>query len=50
MQEIDEIVQETRASSTVPAGGVLPVVIVYRQKSRKRSRLRIPLSPLDLFR
>ena len=49
MREVDEIVQEARSSSTVPSGGVLPVVIVYRQKRRRRSRLRIP-TPLDLFR
>lgn len=49
MQEIDEIVQETKSSSTVPAGGVLPVVIVYKQKQRRRNRMRIPL-PIDIFR
>jgi len=49
MQEIDEIVAETKSSTTVPAGGVLPLVVVYRQKSKRRNRMRIPL-PLDLFR
>ena len=49
MREVDDIVQEARSSSSVPAGGILPVVIVYRQKRRRRSRLRIP-TPLDLFR
>jgi hypothetical protein len=50
MQEIDEIVAETKATATVPAGGVLTVVVVYRRKSSKRrNRMRIPL-PLDLFR
>jgi hypothetical protein len=48
-REVDEIVHEARSSSTVPAGGVLPVVIVYRQKRRRRSRLGIP-TPFDLFR
>jgi hypothetical protein len=49
MQEIDDIVAETKSTATVPAGGVLPLVVVYRQKSKRRSRMRIPL-PLDLFR
>lgn len=49
MQEIDDIVAETKSTATVPAGGVLPLVVVYRQKSKRRSRLRIPL-PLDIFR
>ena len=49
MQEIDEIVAETKSTATVPAGGVLTVVVVYRQKSKRRNRMRIPL-PLDLFR
>jgi hypothetical protein len=47
MREVDEIVEEAR--TTGPAGGILPIVIVYRQKRRRSSRMRIP-TPLDLFR
>ena len=48
MHEVDEIVREVRSSSTSPEG-VVPVVIVYRQKRRRSNRFRIP-TPLDLFR
>ena len=49
IREVDELVHEARSGATAPAGGILPVVIVYRQKRRRRSRLRIP-TPFDLFR
>jgi len=50
MREVDEIVEEARSSTTALAGGLLPIVIIYRQKRRhRRNRLRIPL-PLDIFR
>jgi hypothetical protein len=48
LREVDDLVQEIRTSSAASTG-VVPVVIVYRQKRRRTSRLRIP-SPLDLFR
>jgi hypothetical protein len=47
MREVNEVVHEVRATSSAAAGGVVPIVIVYREKLTRGTR--IP-SPLDLFR
>lgn len=51
MREVNDIVNELR-SRPGSQKGIVPVVIIYRQKSRQRSSLSVPLipSPFDLFR
>lgn len=49
MQEVADIVHEARSNPNVPAGSLVPIVILYREKSSSKSRFGIP-TPLDLFR
>ena len=49
MREVAHLVGEVRASSVAPAGEILPVVIVYREKERRGGLpFGIP-SPLSIF-
>lgn len=50
MREVRHVIEGIRSSSATPGSGLVPVVIVYRQKRRRpRYRMGIP-TPFDLLR
>jgi len=50
MREVNEILAVVRSSPTTPATGLVPVVIIYRKRDRRRRRTMGIPTPLDLFR
>jgi Family of unknown function (DUF6200) len=52
MLEVSDIIEDARGTSAAANKEIVPVVILYRERPRRRARMSLPLipSPLNLFR